>query len=179
MSSSRQHTRFEQCVSKYAGGLKAYLRQRLGSDEDAEDALQDILYNLFRTAGNDLESIVNLPAWLYRSARNLIFNISRKKTMENFDDNDLIIEILADNDSDQESQMLSQIFWQELEMALDGLPEPQRRVWELSELNGMSIKEISESTGAAQATVLSRKHYAVKHLRKRMQRLYDDIINKP
>lgn len=176
MSASQHRTKFELGVSQYAGGLKAFLRQRLGNDEDAEDALQEILYNLLRTAGDDLDSIVNLPAWLYKSARNLLSNLSRRATSDSLDDYDFILGMLADKEYEQESQLLRQIFWDELDNALRELPDEQRLVWELSELEGLSTKEIAAIAGSSQATILSRKHYAVKHLRKKLRHLYNDII---
>lgn len=175
MSTPPPHTKFEQGITQYAGGLKAFLRRRLATEEDAEDALQEILYNLFRTAGDDLDSVANLPAWLYRTARNLLSNISRRNSPDYIDDHGFI-EMLADKRYEQETQMLSNLFWQELDIALGELPAAQRMAWELSELAGLSVKEIAEISESSQATVLSRKHYAVKHLRKRLRRLYDDII---
>lgn len=72
--------------------------------------------------------------------------------------------------------MLRQMFWQQLESALGELPQEQRMVWELAELNGLSVKEIASVVGVPQATVLSRKHYAVKYLRKKLRSLYDEIM---
>ena len=170
-------TDYERGVAEFSPKLKAYLTRRLGSEEDAEDALQDILYNLFRTAGDDLEGIVNLPAWLFRSARNLLSNIGRRQRAISFANGDLLSDILADSQDEQETAVLRQAFWSELEKALAELPEEQRRIWEMTEFEGLPVKEIARLTGICQATLLSRKHYAVTHLRKRLERLYDDIIN--
>lgn len=177
MSGGKLHTEFERGVTQYSDGLKAFLRQRLGNEQDAEDALQEILYNLFRTVGDDIDSIANLPAWLYRAARNLLSNFRRRSPMESIDDCGDILDLFCDIRYEQESHVLRRMFWQQLGSALEELPQEQRLVWELSELNGLPIKEISGLTGVPQATVLSRKHYAVKYLRRKLRGLYDEIMN--
>lgn len=177
MASHRQHTDYERAVFEYSGDLKAFLIKRLGNEADAEDALQEILYNLFRTAGDDLSGISNLPAWLYRSARNLLSNLGRRENPIFLDDSEFMLSLLTDETESQESALLRQMFWSELEAALSELPMEQRQIWEMTELDGIPVKEIARITGTPQATLLSRKHYAVKHLRKRLQQLYNDIIN--
>lgn len=176
MATRNPPSKFESGVSEYADGLRVYLRCRLGNVEEAEDALQEILYNLFRTAGDELTDIVNLPAWLYRSARNLLSNLGRRPAMSSMSDDDILFDILAD-DASPESEMLKTLFWDELDKTLSELPEDQRLVWTMTELEGVPVKEIVRLTGVPQATLLSRKHYAVKHLRKRLQDLYNEIIN--
>ncbi len=178
MASQRFISEFERMLPEMEPGLRAFLSRRLGNSDDADDALQEILYNLFRTAGSDLAGIVNIPAWLYRSARNMIANILRRPLPQTLDDDDLIASLLAEERSAQEDHMLQQMFWTELEHALAELPESQRSVWEMTELEGIQVKEIAEMTGIPQATLLSRKHYAVKHLRIRLKQLYEDIINR-
>lgn len=176
MPAERRHKDFEQGVTQYSDGLKAFLRQRLGNEQDAEDALQEILYNLFRTVGDDIDIVANLPAWLYRAARNLLSNLRRRSPMDSIDDHNFILDLFCDIGYEQESRMLRQMFWQQLESALGELPQEQRMVWELAELNGLSVKEIASVVGVPQATVLSRKHYAVKYLRKKLRSLYDEIM---
>lgn len=178
MASQRFISEFERMLPEMEPGLRAFLSRRLGNSDDADDALQEILYNLFRTAGSDLAGIVNIPAWLYRSARNMIANMLRRQLPQTLDDDDLIASLLAEERSAQEDHMLQQMFWTELEHALAELPESQRSVWEMTELEGIPVKEIAEMTGIPQATLLSRKHYAVKHLRIRLKQLYEDIINR-
>lgn len=170
------HSDFQQRVSAYTPALKAFLVQRLGSEDDAEDALQDILYNLFRTVGDDLSEITNLPAWLFRSARNMLANIARSSNRKYASDDELL-DIIADCRYEQDHQLLHQLFWQKLDEALSELPEEQRSIWEMTELEGVPIKEIARLSGIKQATLLSRKHYAVKHLRIRLRNLYNEIIN--
>lgn len=176
MSRDQRHTDYQQGVKLYTPKLKAFLKSRLGSEEDAEDALQEILCNLFRTAGEDLAEITNLPAWLYRAARNLISNLSRREPFLSLSDSEDFINILTEDDV-HEKAMFSQLFWHELETALSELPPEQRSIWEMTELEGVPVKEIAKLTGIPQATLLSRKHYAVKHLRRRLRLLYNEILN--
>lgn len=170
-----QHSDFQQRVTAYTPALKAFLIQRLGSEEDAEDALQDILFNLFRTAGDNLSEITNLPAWLFRAARNMLSNIARSSNREYVRDDELF-NMIADSRYEQDNQLLHQMFWLKLDEALSELPEEQRSIWEMTELAGIPIKEIARLTNIKQATLLSRKHYAVKHLRTRLRNLYNEII---
>ncbi len=170
-------TEYELGVEAHSARLKAYLRSRLGSEEDAEDAMQEIMYNLLRNAGDCLEGIRDLPSWLYRSAFNLISNLNRRQRDISYDDGTILLDMLADDMESQDAMMLRRMFWSELEKALDQLPAEQRQVWEMTELEGIPVKEIERITGVRQATLLSRKHYAVKHLRKCLRQLYDDIIN--
>lgn len=175
---SQPATSFERGVAELSPGLRAFLRRRLGSDADAEDALQDILTGLFRTAGPDLSGIVSLPAWLYRAARNLLANLARSPWNRAAADEELLLSCLVDEAESQEMALLRNMFWAELYTALSELPAEQRRVWEATELEGVPVGEIARLTGTPQATLLSRKHYAVLHLRKRLHGLYQEIINR-
>ncbi len=137
--------------------------------------MQEIYCNLFRSDGDDLTAIANLPAWLYRAARNILSNLNRRHRSDDIDDEELL-NLIADKSEEQEFKLLRQMFWSELETALSELPAEQRQVWELTELEGVPAKEIARAGDLPLATVLSRKYYAVKHLRKRLRILYNDII---
>jgi len=135
-----------------------------------------------------MNPIEQVSAWLYRVARNLIINRGVKKREEEMpvyrsnDAGDEVLsefsEILFNNEasSSPETEYLHSLVWIELEDALAKLPPEQREIFELTELDGIPVKEISETTGVAVNTLLSRKHYAVKHLRKRLSGLYNDLV---
>ncbi len=156
----------------------------MGTNEDAEDILQEVWYQLSSLA--DLEQLENMSAWLYRVARNKVTDKYRKKSelsLENFvfDDEetefDLFDEILSANDiNEPEIAMFRADFWEELMAALDELPENQRRVFVLNELEDMTLQQIADESNENIKTIISRKNYAVKHLRKRLNQLYDELI---
>jgi RNA polymerase sigma factor (sigma-70 family) len=172
-------------VVTYRPRLKAFIRKRVSNSEDADDILQDVFYQLAKvdTAMNPIEQVA---AWLYRVARNTIINKQIKKrevempTYQNDDDDDVLkdfSEILFDKTAPSpETEYLRSLVWVELENALSELPPEQREVFEKTELEGFSFKEISEETGITINTLISRKRYAVLHLRSRLAELYEEII---
>lgn len=172
-------------VTAYKPRLNAFIRKRVSNKEDAEDILQDVFYQLAKvdTAMNPIEQVA---AWLYRVARNMIINKQIKKHEEELpsyqnDDDEVLNDISEMLFSKQtspspETEYLRSLLWVELENALSELPREQREVFEKNELDGLSFKEISQETGISVKTLLSRKHYAVLHLRKRLSELYEEII---
>jgi RNA polymerase sigma factor (sigma-70 family) len=168
-------------VKEYGKRLFAFIRGKMRSNEDAEDILQDVWYQLYNTT----EAIEQLGAWLYRVARNKIIDRYRKKTPELLEDyaseddeGDLgFKEILLADPTDPETEYLKNLFWEQLHEGLHELPKEQSDVFILNELEGRTFAEIADSTGENIITLISRKGYAVKHLRKRLQSLYDEFIN--
>ena len=168
--------------------LKAFIRKRVANSEDAEDILQDVFYQFVKTVEDSMNPIEQVSAWLYRVARNLLINRRVKKReveMPVYRSDDSDDEVLSDFSEvlvsvepspTPETEYLRSLFWVELENALAELPPEQREIFELTELDGIPVKEISQTTGIAVNTLLSRKHYAVKHLRKRLEWLYIDIV---
>ena len=167
--------------------LKGFISKRVDSKEEAEDILQNVFYSLSRI---DLieNPIEHITAWLYSVARNQIIDRSRKHREEPMpvlhgdDDDDFSADlstIIAATDSDPEKDYLRQVMWDELAVALDELPSEQRTVFELTELQGVSFREISESTGIPVNTLLSRKRYAVLHLRERLAEIYENLVVEP
>jgi RNA polymerase sigma factor (sigma-70 family) len=163
--------------------LLGFIKQRVANNEDAEDILQDVFYQF---AGNT-QPIEQVTAWLYKVARNKITDSYRKQklpladdilqTAETGDDNFNWKEVLFTNDSTPETQYLRNIFWEELKAALDELPAEQRDVFIQNEIDGIAFKDIAAATGESVATLISRKRYAVLHLRNRLSVLKDELLN--
>jgi len=178
----------ERIITDHQPRLKSFIRKRVPNKEDAEDILQDVFFQFIRAVENTLNPIEQVTAWLYRVARNTIINKGKKKREEAlppsvYDEDGVVLrdfsEFLFNDDNavaTPEIEYLRTLVWQELEAALSELPPEQRQAFELIELNGFSAKEIAKSTGTSANTLLSRKHYAVKHLRKRLEILYKEIL---
>ncbi len=159
-------------ITAWRPRLGAFIRRRVDRHEDAQDILQDVLTQWVRTTQMAVDPVENLSAWLYRVARNRIINFGLKKHEQALP---IHLDRQAAADS-PEAEYLRSLVWEELERALAELPPAQRSIFELTELEGIPVKEIAQASGTPVATLLSRKHYAVKHLRKRMRVLYDALI---
>lgn len=162
---------------RYSSALHGFIKKQLSSeDDDSEDLLHDIFYRFFSTN----EDIENISAWLYRTARNLIIDRSRKKKEERMpyisqeDETFPISDILLLDDNTPETILAQQIIEEEISAALDRLPDEQRNVYELNEIQGIQFSEISEATGIPINTLISRKRYAVQYLRKELEYLYSN-----
>lgn len=174
-------------VKKYSGQLNGFIRKRVNRQEDADDIMQDVLFQLVE-ADNYLKPIDQMAAWLFTVARNRITDWYRKKktiSMPEISDDDDEVEsfvkeindLMFDNGSTPETEYLRTLVWTELEEALSQLPDEQRMVFELTEMQGLSFKEISKQTGEPVNTLISRKRYAVLYLRERLEVLYDELLN--
>lgn len=169
---------------EYHSELRGFISKRVSFKEDVEDILQNVFYSLSKI--DMVESpIEKISSWLYKVAKNNIIDRSRKKKEERMpqikekSDNDFIAdisELLSDEGNTPETAYLQSLFWEELNIALEELPEEQRVVFELTELQGISFKEISESTGIPVNTLISRKRYAILYLREQLKDLYEDIV---
>jgi RNA polymerase sigma factor (sigma-70 family) len=163
--------------------LLGFIKQRVASNEDAEDILQDVFYQF---AGNP-EPIEQTTAWLYKVARNKITDSYRKQKLpladdvlpvsETDDDSFDWKEMLFSNDSNPETAYLRNLFWEELKAALDELPAEQRDVFIQNEIDGIAFKDMAAASGEAVATLISRKRYAVLHLRNRLAVLKNELLN--
>jgi RNA polymerase sigma factor (sigma-70 family) len=161
--------------------LGQFIRRRVGDPNEAEDIFQDVVYE-FVQACLLPEPIEQVGAWLFRVARNRIIDRFRKKKEEALpetagdDDNESWLEqVLPSSDAGPEASYARSLLLAELQDALDELPADQREVFIAHELDGRSFKELSAETCVSVNTLLSRKRYAVLHLRKRLQAIYDEF----
>jgi len=162
--------------------LLGFIRQRVANPQDAEDILQEVFYQF---AGNT-EPIEQVSSWLYRVARNKIIDNYRKQKLPLADDVFAASdaeedgfnwkEVLLPADSDPETEYLRNLFWEQLQEALEELPEEQRLAFIETEIEGRPFKEIADRTGIPVPTLISRKRYAVLHLRERLRALKDEIL---
>ena len=162
--------------------LLEFIRRRVRTEEDAEDILQDVFYQL-ATGYSVTEPIEKLTSWLFTVARNRIIDWYRKRKPEPLpaarDDDSAPLnldEILYDSTQNPDTVYARSLVWTELADALDELPEEQRVVFVMHELEGKSFKEIAKITGEPVNTLLSRKRYAVLYLREKLQELYDEFF---
>jgi RNA polymerase sigma factor (sigma-70 family) len=180
---SQKKPNIVQTVTAYGKQLMGFIRQRVNTDQDAEDILQDVWFQL--SSVPELEAIEQIGSWLYRVARNRITDKYRKKKTESleehgYEDEDgafVFKEILLTDDQNPETVYLRELFWEQLTVALDELPENQRQVFIWNELEDQTFQEISDRTGENIKTLISRKRYAVQHLRRRLETLYKDFVN--
>jgi len=162
--------------------LFGFIKSRVASVEDAEDILQDVFYSF---AG--AEDIEEASSWLYAVARNKITDSYRKQKLpladdifsssEEEDDGMNWKEILLPSSDNAETDHMRSLFWEELQIALNELPKEQKDAFVENEINDVSFKELSEQTGVSVATLISRKRYAVLHLRERLSTLKDELLN--
>lgn len=167
--------------------LHSYVRGRIANRSDAEDIVQDTIYQFLRTINVLDNPVAHVSSWLYTVAHNLIVNSQKKHREESlpylFSDNgdefmrDLS-DIMVDNGSNPELSILRNMIWKEWQKALEDLPHEQREAVIMTEIEGMSVKEASRKMNVSQNTFLSRKHYAVKYIRKRLHILYNELITK-
>ena|SRR5437879_761753 len=178
-----KNTRIIQTIKAYGKGLLGFIRRSVKNDADAEDILQDVWYQL--SAVVNAEPIEQTGAWLYKVATNKIIDKNRKKTEELFDlnssddqdddDSPDFRAILLTEGTTPETAYIRNLFWEQLFFALDELPDEQKQVFIWQELDNVPFNEIAKRTGENIQTLVSRKRYAVLHLRKRLKQLYDEI----
>jgi len=178
-----QDQRISDAVNREQSRLRSFIRKRVADPGDAEDILQEVFYELVE-AYRMMKPVEQVTAWLFRVARNRITDLFRKKKPEAFPSDLAATEgeeglrfedMLPSLDAGPEAAYARNVLVDEMEAALDELPEEQREVFVAHEVMGYSFQEISEQTGVGVNTLLSRKRYAVERLRERLQDLYDEL----
>jgi len=168
--------RIAEIVRREQGRLRSFVRRRVADEGDVEDILQDVFYELVE-AYRLVKPVEHAGAWLFRVARNRIIDFFRKKRTASIEDENLSIEeMLPSADGGPEAEYVRSLLWEEIEDALEELPQSQREVFIAHELEGRSFKELSEETGVSVNTLLSRKRYAVLHLRERLKEISKEIL---
>ncbi len=180
---TEQDRQISEIIAEERSRLHNFIRRRVPDPRDAEDILQDVFYELVE-ANRLLMPIEHITGWLFRVARNRITDLFRKKKPESFsdtavaDEDDELLQLedlLPSPDAGPEALYARNVLLDELELAVDELPEEQRKVFVAHELEGRSFKEMAAETGVSVNTLLSRKRYAVLHLRERLQDIYDEF----
>lgn len=162
-----------------------FIRQRVRSQEEAEDILQDVFTNVLAASRNVQRPIENIASWVFTAVRNRIIDSYRKKRAETFselqtpgqaeDGVDSFENFLGDISTSPENSLIRKTIWEAVQNGLAELPDEQREVFIKNEFEGISFREMSEETGVNINTLLARKRYAVLHLRGHLQELYDSL----
>ena len=183
---AEQDQRISEAVSRERGRLRNFIRRRVRDEADAEDILQDVFYELVETY-RLMKPVEQVGAWLFRVARNRIIDLFRKRKPETLEseiagaaaegETPTLEDLLPSPDAGPEAAYARGVLLEELDVALDELPRGQREVFVAHELEGRSFKDLAAETGVSINTLLSRKHYAVLHLRERLGEIYEEFRN--
>jgi RNA polymerase sigma factor (sigma-70 family) len=170
-----------QALENNESRLRSFIRKNVADTSEAEDILQDVFYELVETY-RLMKPVEHVTAWLFRVTRNRMIDLFRKKKASSLnnpvsdeEDGDTLEDLLPSADAGPEAEYARGLLLDALEEAMDELPEAQREVFIAHELMGQSFKEISAETGLSVNTLLSRKRYAVLHLRQSLQSIYDNL----
>ncbi len=182
---SEQDRRIAEIIAEQRSRLLNFIRRRVPNEDDAEDLLQEVFYEVI-VAYRLMEPVERWSAWMFRVARNRIIDLFRKKKTEALasapvavsdEGEELRLEdVLPSPDDGPEAAYARSVLLDEIEEALGELPVEQREAFIAHEIEGVSFKEIAARTGVGVATLISRKHYAVLHLRRRLQAIYDEFV---
>jgi RNA polymerase sigma factor (sigma-70 family) len=182
---TRQDQRISSAVAQEQTRLRNFIRKRVADEGDVEDILQEVFYELVE-AYRLMKPVEQVGAWMFRVARNRIADLFRKRRpaaarsdptgAEEDGDSPRLEDLLPSPDAGPEAAYARGVLLEELEAALEELPEEQREVFVAHELEGRSFKELATETGLSVNTLLSRKRYAVLHLRRRLRTIYDEFV---
>ena len=181
-----QDRQISEVIAAERSRLRSFIRKRVPNEADVEDLLQEVFYELVE-ANRLLMPIDYVTGWLFRVARNRITDLFRKKRAETFSDAAVLDEdgelmpiedLLPSPDAGPEALFVRSVLLDELKSALGELPAEQREVFIAHELEGRSFKELSAESGVSVNTLLSRKRYAVLHLRRRLQSIHNEFMKK-
>jgi len=182
---AEQDERISEAIDRDKTRLRNFIRRRVADPGDAEDILQEVFYELVETY-RLMKPIEQVGAWLFRVARNRITDLFRKRKPEESTNDPVVAEegelgtledLLPSRDAGPEAAYARTVLLEELEHALAELPDEQREVFLAHEIEGRSFKDLAVETGLSVNTLLSRKHYAVIHLRERLREVYDEFIS--
>jgi RNA polymerase sigma factor (sigma-70 family) len=183
---TEQDQRISEAIEREQSRLRNFIRRRVADQEEAEDVLQDVFYELIQ-AYRMMKPVEQVTAWLFQVARNRITDLFRRKNREalraepvaSTEDGEALPweEVLPSLESGPEAAYARRVLLEELDEALEELPAAQREVFIAHELLGYSFKEIAAQTGVSLNTLLSRKHYAILHLRERLKAIYDEFTD--
>jgi RNA polymerase sigma factor (sigma-70 family) len=186
ISMMEQDRQISEVIAAERSRLRSFIRKRVPNEADVEDLLQEVFYELVE-ANRLLMPIDYVTGWLFRVARNRITDLFRKKRAETFSDAAVLDEdgelmpiedLLPSPDAGPEALFVRSVLLDELKSALGELPAEQREVFIAHELEGRSFKELSAESGVSVNTLLSRKRYAVLHLRRRLQSIHNEFMRK-
>jgi RNA polymerase sigma factor (sigma-70 family) len=184
MSEKARERKISNTIDKYGKKLFAFIKDKVHLIEDAEDILQEVWYQFSRLS--NIDELESVSGWLYSVSRNKITDLYRKNKSENLEDlrsenedayhliNDFL---LTDNSANPETSLFKEMFWDVLFEALDEIPYKQRFVFIMNEIEGKTLKEIADEQNENIKTIISRKSYAVKHLRKKLSHAYEEFLN--
>ncbi len=184
---SEQNRKILDIIGREQARLRQFIRKRVNDDGDAEDIFQEVFYELV-DAYRLMKPVEQAGAWLFRVARNRIIDLFRKRRPAVLGNDSMAAneegeslqweDLLPSPDAGPEAVYARGVLLDELDAALEDLPEEQREVFVAHEIEGASFKDISDATGVGMNTLLSRKRYAVLHLRRRLQAIYDEFERK-
>jgi len=182
---AEQNRRISEVIQRERRRLFLFIRKRVDDEGDAEDILQEVFYELIE-AYRLMKPIEQVGSWLYRVARNRIIDLFRKKRPESFgeipfdrdaDETLLLEHLLPSPNAGPDALYARSVLLDELDAALQELPEEQREVFVAHEIEGRSFKQLADEAGLSINTLLSRKRYATLHLRRRLQSIYHEFVN--
>ncbi|SPE38200.1 RNA polymerase, sigma-24 subunit, ECF subfamily [Candidatus Sulfopaludibacter sp. SbA3] len=184
-SMAGQDRQISEIIAEERSRLRHFIRKRVPNEADAEDLLQEVFYEVI-AAYRLMEPVQRWSAWMFRVARNRIIDFFRKKKLERSGSDSVAVsgdgepilleDVLPSPDAGPAAAYARAVLLDEIEEALDELPQEQRDVFLAHEIDGASFKEIAARTGVSVNTLLSRKRYAVLHLRRRLQAIYDEFV---
>src|SRR6201984_3493652 len=182
---AQQDQQISEAIEREKPRLRNFIRKRVADQSDAEDILQEVFYELVETY-RMMKPVEQVTAWLFRIARNRIIDLFRKRRSEGLatgpvtlsEDGEplLLTDLLPSRDAGPEAAYARTVLVEELDDALEELSEEQKEVFIAHEIEGYSFREIAAQTGISVNTLLSRKHYAVLHLRQRLRAIYDELV---
>jgi len=184
---AEQDQQISEAIDRDQARLRNFIRRRVADPVEAEDILQDVFYELVE-AYRMMKPVEQVTAWLFRVARNRIIDLFRRKQRDAkrtgpaalTEDSEALstADLLPSPDAGPEAAYARSVLLEELDDALDELPEEQREVFVGHELMGYSFKELAARSGVGVNTLLARKRYAVLHLRRRLQAIYEEFMRK-